>query len=127
MKTIYFLLFLSLNAVANNIVKENVSVLNSDPKIELTNSAAIKPTPKSNYISGLKIVTCDSQKYGKHIYFTSDLYVKKKICFYNTTGKKVYAISTIGSPIYLSKIKSGVYKVKITEGKQTEIKDFVVN
>ncbi|WP_300570512.1 hypothetical protein [Flavobacterium sp.] len=127
MKTIYLLLFVSLNALANITVKENPSVANSMEKTNDTTITNVVPNPKNNSIAGLKIVTCESQKYGKHIYVTSDLYVKKKISIYNTVGKKVYSISTVGAPIYLSKIENGLYKVKITEGKKTEIKDLVVN
>jgi hypothetical protein len=87
-----------------------------------------KPDPKNSAaITGLKIVTCDSQKYGKHIYITSDFYTEKKVDFYNATGEKVYTIDTVGSPIYLSELKKGTYRIKIMEGKKTAIKEFVVN
>lgn len=127
MKTIYLLLLVSISTLANTSVKENSSVAISTEKTNDTTITTVVPKPKSNAIAGLKIVTCESQKYGKHIYVTSDLYIKKKISIYNATGKKVYSISTVGAPIYLSKIVNGLYTVKITEGKKTEIKDLVVN
>lgn len=127
MKTIYFLLLISLNSFASSTVNENNGIINPNAKAKHQNSTVINPTSKDSSIAGFKIVTCESPKYGRHIYITSDLYVKKKVSFYNNMGKKVYSTSTVGSPIYLSKIENGLYKVKITEGKKTEIKDLVVN
>ncbi len=117
MKTIYFLLFLSLTLTANANTIENPS----------SENPSTKAVHKSSNISGLKIVTFDSQKYGKHIYVVSDMYTKKKITFYNNKGEKVYTQATVGSPIYLSKFEKGNYVIKIKEGGKTEIKDFTVN
>lgn len=126
MKTIYFLLFLSITSLANANTLENISDENPSTKAIHKNDTTFKTEPKSN-ISGLKIVTYDSQKYGKHIYVISDMYTKKKITFYNAKGEKVYSKATIGSPIYLSKLEKGIYKVKIVEGKKTEMKEIAVN
>jgi hypothetical protein len=126
MKTIYFLLFITLNALANNTVKENSEIVNSNAKTVHVCDTISDPKAEKNTITGLKIVTCDSQRFGKHIYIVSDLYVEKKISFYNTAGEKVYSTSTIGSPIYLSEIQKGIYKVEITEGEKIEIKSFEV-
>lgn len=108
MKTIYLFLLVSFATFANNPKNEN-------------------PTPAKNNISGLKIVSYDSQKNGKHIYVVSDLYTKKKITFYNNEGDKVYSTKTIGAAIYLSKFKKGKYTVKIVEGKKQEVKEFNID
>lgn len=126
MKTIYFLLFISLTTLANNTVKENLKIAGSNSKTAQLCDTISDPKAEKNTITGLKIVTCDSQKFGKHIYIVSDMYVEKKVCFYNATGEKVYTTSTIGSPIYLSEIEKGIYKVEITEGEKIEIKSFEV-
>ncbi|MES2812905.1 MAG: hypothetical protein V4670_10590 [Bacteroidota bacterium] len=107
MKTIYFLLVLSLTTFSTNAFNNN-------------------PEPVKSAISGLKIVSYESQKNGKHIYIVSDLYTKKKITFYNEKGEKVYTKATIGSPIYLSKFKKGKYTVKIKEDKKTEFKEITI-
>lgn len=82
---------------------------------------------ESNSIAGLKIIASESQKFGKLIYIVSDEYVQKKVTFINTKGKKVYSKTTIGSPIYLSKLEKGTYTVKIKEGSKTETKQFLIN
>jgi uncharacterized membrane protein len=107
MKTIYLFLLVSFATFANNPKNEN-------------------PNPTRNTISGLKIVSYDSQKNGKHIYVVSDIYTKKKITFYNNEGDKVFSTKTVGSAIYLSQFKKGKYTVKIVEGKKQEIKEFTV-
>lgn len=107
MKTIYLLLLLSISTFA--------TVTKEDPK----------PT-SSNVISGLKIVTYDSAKKGKHIYIVSDIYTKKKITFYNEQGNKVFSTKTTGSAIYLSKFQKGTYTIKIEEGKQQDSKQYIV-
>lgn len=127
MKTIYFILFLSLASVVNANTIETLSNENPNTKCVHKNDTTFKTEPKSSNIAGLKIVSYDSQKYGKHIYVVSDIYTKKKVTFYNNKGEKVYSKATIGSPIYLSKLETGVYKVKIVEGKKTEIREFAVN
>ncbi len=127
MKAIYFLLFLSITSLANANTIENSSSENPSNKVVHKNDSTFKTEPKSSNISGLKIVTCDSQKYGRHIYVVSDMYTKKKITFYNDKGEKVYAKATVGSPIYLSKFEKGNYVIKIKEGKKTEIKELTVN
>lgn len=130
MKIIYLLLLVNLSALANistDSVKGNIRNINTTLKTEDPVVAVTAKKTRSNSISGLKIVSCDSQKNGKHIYIISDMYVRKKVHFYNAMGEKVYSVSTVGSPIYLSKIEKGAYKIKITEGNKTEIKDFVVN
>ena len=127
MKTIYLLLLVSLSTLANNTVKEKFAIGNTNPETKQT-IMTDNPDPKNNaVIGGLKIVSCESQKYGKHIYITSDLYVEKKVDFYNAMGVKVYTIATVGSPIYLSELEKGTYKVKIIEGNKTSVKEFVVN
>ena len=127
MKAIYLLLFVSLNAFANISVGENSQIVSSNVNTEDSITVTSNPNPKKNNIAGLKIITRDSKTYGKHIYIISDLYIKKKVSIYNETGKKVYSTSTVGSPIYLSKMEKGEYTIKIKEGSKTEIKDLVVN
>ena len=127
MKTIYFLLFLSITSLANANTIENVSNENPSTKAIHKNDTTFKTEPKSSSISGLKIVSCDSQKYGKHIYVVSDMYTKKKITFYNDKGEKVYTKATVGSPIYLSNFERGNYVIKIKEAGKTEIKEITVN
>lgn len=107
MKTIYFLLVLSFTAISTNAFNSN-------------------PEPTKTAISGLKIVSYDSPKNGKHIYIVSDLYTKKKITFFNKKGEKVYSKATVGSPIYLSKFEKGKYTVKIKEDKKTEFKEITI-
>jgi len=107
MKTIYLFLLVSFATFANNPKSEN-------------------PNPTKSNISGLKIVSFDSQKNGKHIYVVSDLYTQKKITFYDNDGNKVYSTKTIGSAIYLSKFKKGTYTVKIKEDKKTEFKEITI-
>ena len=119
MKTVYILLLLVLTSCANDIVKNN---LNGGTG-EMTEG---KLDAEENTISGLKIVTCTSKKYGKHIYVISDMYIMKKVRIYNTSGEKVLAVSTVGSPIYIAKMEKGNYKVEVIEGKRTEITDLVV-
>lgn len=126
MKTIYFLLFISLNALANISVKENSGIVSSNATTEHVCDTVSDPKSEKNTITGLKIITCDSQRFGKHIYVVSDLYVEKKVSFYNAAGEKVYSTSTVGSPIYLSEIKKGVYKVEVMEGEKIETKNFEV-
>ena len=125
MKMIYILMFVSLNIFAANSSKENpqniLSITENEDPIKTTAVAK-----KNNSISGLKIVTCTSKKYGKHIYVISDMYVMKKVRIYNTSGEKVLAVSTVGSPIYIAKMEKGNYKVKVIEGKRTEITELVV-
>ncbi|TGD58434.1 T9SS type A sorting domain-containing protein [Flavobacterium humi] len=130
MKIIYLFLLVNFSALANistDSVKGNIQNAEAIVKTEDPVAAVAVKKTKSNSISGLKIVTCDSQKSGKHIYIISDMYVRKKVHFYNATGEKVYSISTVGSPIYLSKMEKGTYKIKVTEGNKTETKDFVIN
>lgn len=107
MKTIYLLLLVSISTFA--------TVKNEEPK----------PTT-SSAISGLKIVTYDSAKNGKHIYIVSDIYTKKKITFYNANGDKVFSTKTTGSAIYLSKFQKGTYTIKIEEGKQQDSKQYII-
>ncbi|MGH2667195.1 T9SS type A sorting domain-containing protein [Flavobacterium sp.] len=129
MKIIYLFLLVNLSALANiptDSVKGTPQSINAAVNTEDPIAAPAIKKSKSNSIAGLKIVTCDSQKSGKHIYVISDLYVRKKVHFYNATGERVYSVSTVGSPIYLSKMEKGMYKVKITEGNKTEIKNFEV-
>lgn len=121
MKTIYLFLLLSLNAVANNNIKYMDSIINPAS----TSKNEIEPA-KSNSISGLKIVTYTSEKLGKHIYIVSDIYTKKKAYFYNENGKLVYSIRTVGSPIRMSKLDKGTYKIRIVEGKKTEMRELTV-
>ncbi|MEO8234058.1 MAG: hypothetical protein ABI549_01475 [Flavobacterium sp.] len=129
MKTIYLLLLLSLNSIANTTNPENY--INENPKTTIEtfcNNEIIKePSSESDSISGLKIVSYDSQKHGKHIYIISDMYTMKKISFFNKKGRKVFTTSTIGSPIYLSKFKKGAYTIKIVENEKTETKEFSIN
>ncbi|WP_394759307.1 hypothetical protein [Flavobacterium sp.] len=128
MKTIYFLLLLSLNCIANTTSKEITANTESNNAIELfCNSEIIKPVAKSSSISGLKIINYDSKKYGKLIYIVSDIYTMKKISFFNKKGRKIFTTSTIGSPIYLSKFKKGVYTIKVVENDKTEIKEYIIN
>lgn len=127
MKTIYFLfLLLSLNSIANTANTKIAINLKLNNTIEVVSDEPT-PTPKKNYIAGLKIVNFDSQKYGKHIYIVSDIYTTKKVSFFNENGKQVFTTSTIGSPIYLSKFKKGIYIIKITEDGKTETKAFAIN
>jgi hypothetical protein len=129
MKTIYLLLLLSINSIANTTNEENG--INTKPKTTIEafyNSEIIKkPESESDSISGLKIISYDSEKHGKHIYIVSDIYTMKKISFFNKKGRKVFTTSTIGSPIYLSKFKKGVYTIKVIENDKTEIKEFAIN
>ena len=129
MKTIYLLLLLSLNSIANTT--NQVNGISPKPKTAIKvfcNNEIIKdPVLESDTISGLKIVSLDSQKHGKHIYIVSDIYTAKKISFFNKKGRKVFTTSTIGSPIYLSKFKKGVYTIKIVENEKTEMKEFAIN
>ncbi|WP_395047979.1 hypothetical protein [Flavobacterium sp.] len=124
MKTIYFLLLLSLSCIANTTNKEIAINVNPTNTIETFSDG---PIPKNNYISGLKIINDNSRKYGKLIYIVSDIYTTKKISLFNKKGKKVFTISTIGSPIYLSKFKKGTYTIKVVEDGKTEIKEFTIN
>ena len=124
MKTIYFLLLLSLNSIANTTSKEIAINVKPNSKIE---AFCNKPVPKNNYISGLKIINNDSQKYGKLIYIVSDIYTTKEVSFFNKKGEKVFKTSTIGSPIYLSKFKKGIYTIKVVEDGKTEIKEYAIN
>jgi hypothetical protein len=124
MKTIYFLLLLSLNSIANTTNKEIATHVKPNNTIEAFYN---KPVPKNNYISGLKIINNDSQKHGKLIYIVSDVYTTKKVSIFDKNGKKVFTTSTIGSPIYLSKFKKGIYTIKIVEDGKTETKAFAIN
>lgn len=124
MKTIYLLLLLSLNSIASTTNKEIAITTNANDTIEIF---CDKPVPKNNYISGLKIINNDSQKYGKLIYIVSDIYTTKEVSFFNKKGRKVFKTSTIGSPIYLSKFKKGIYTIKVIEDGKTEIKEYAIN
>ncbi|SFA98908.1 hypothetical protein SAMN05660845_1177 [Flavobacterium swingsii] len=124
MKSIYFLLLLSLNSIANTTDKEIAANVKPNNTIEVFCN---EPAPKSNYIAGLKIINNASQKHGKLIYIVSDIYTAKKVSFFNKKGKEVFTTSTIGSPIYLSKFKKGTYTIKIVEDGKTEIKALSIN
>lgn len=124
MKTIYLLLVLSLSVTANAFVGDNTPVENPKTGKKVT---ALESKMSKNAIGGLKIVSYDSKKMGKHIYVVSDNYVQKKITIYNFKGEKVYKTTTVGSPIYLSKFEKGNYAIKIKEGGKTEIKELTVN
>ena len=124
MKTIYLLLLLSINSIANTTNKEIAITTRTNHTSEVS---CDEPAPANNYIAGLKIINNNSQKYGKLIYIISDIYTTKKVSFFNKKGKEVFSISTIGSPIYLSKFKKGVYTIKVVEDGITEIKEFAIN
>ncbi|WP_136667376.1 hypothetical protein [Flavobacterium sp. H122] len=78
-------------------------------------------------ISGLNIVTYETKKLGKHIYVVSDHYTKKKVQFINQNGKVIYSTKTVGSPIKLEKIESGIYYVKVTENNNIQIIEYKVD
>ena len=124
MKTIYLLLVLSLSVTANAFVGDEVKAEN--PKAT-KRSTVIESKMTKNTILGLKIVSFDSKKMGKHIYVVSDNYVQKMVTIYNFKGERVYKTTTVGSPIYLSKFEKGNYAIKIKEGGKTEIKELTVN
>lgn len=116
MKTIFFAMLMGLMTIGTVSAKET-------PSTKKTTIDSIE----TNTISGLKIVSSESQKFGKLIYVVSDEYVQKKVTFINTKGKKVYSKTTIGSPIYLSKLEKGSYMVKIKEGSKIDTKHFTVD
>lgn len=124
MKTIYLLLVLSLTVTANALTKNDIAAENPKTAKKAT---ALENKMNSNRIDGLKIVSFDSKKMGKHIYIVSDNYVQKRVSIYNFKGEKVYKTTTVGSPIYLSKFEKGNYAIKIKEGGKTEIKELTVN
>ena len=78
-------------------------------------------------IAGLNIVTYETKKLGKHIYVISDHYTKKKVEFINQKGKVVFSTKTVGSPIKLSKFASGIFKIKVTEDKNTQIVEYKID
>jgi hypothetical protein len=124
MKTIYFLVALTLSITANALTTNQKDIEN--PKAAKKVSA-LESKMKSSKIDGLKIVSYDSKKMGKHIYVVSDNYVQKKVSIYNFKGERVFKTTTVGSPIYLSKFEKGNYAIKIKEGGKTEIKELTVN
>jgi hypothetical protein len=124
MKTIYFLVALTLSITANALTTNQKDIEN--PKAAKKVSA-LESKMKSSKIDGLKIVSFDSKKMGKHIYVVSDNYVQKKVSIYNFKGERVFKTTTVGSPIYLSKFEKGNYAIKIKEGGKTEIKELTVN
>lgn len=119
MKTVYILLLLVLTSCANDIVKNNLS----GGSVETSES---KSNSEEHTISGLKIVTKDSKKLGKRLYVLSDSYTEKEVTFYNAKGKKAYVTKTIGSPIYLRKLRKGTYTVIIVEGENIETREVTV-
>ncbi|MCL9806058.1 T9SS type A sorting domain-containing protein [Flavobacterium amniphilum] len=124
MKTIYFLVALTLSISANALTTNQKDIEN--PKAAKKVSA-LESKMNSSKIDGLKIVSYDSKKMGKHIYVVSDNYVQKKVSIYNFKGERVFKTTTVGSPIYLSKFEKGNYAIKIKEGGKTEIKELTVN
>ena len=124
MKTIYFLVALTLSITANAFTSNKMDIEN--PKAAKKVSA-LESKMTSSKIDGLKIVSYDSKKMGKHIYIISDNYVQKRVSIYNFKGEKVYKTTTVGSPIYLSKFEKGNYSIKIKENGKTEIKELTVN
>ncbi len=78
-------------------------------------------------ISGLNIVAYETKKLGKHIYIVSDHYTKKKVEIINQNGKVIYTTKTVGSPIKISKFESGIYKIKVTEDKNTQIVEYKID
>ena len=124
MKTIYLLLVLSLSVTVNAFGGNEITAENPKTGKRVT---VLENKMTKNAIGGLKIVSYDSKKMGKHIYVISDNYVQKKITIYNFKGEKVYKTTTVGSPIYLSKFEKGNYAIKIKEGGKTEIKELTVN
>ena len=124
MKTIYFLVALTLSITANALTKNQMDIENPKAAKKTT---ALEYKMKSSKIDGLKIVSYDSKKMGKHIYIISDNYVQKKVSIYNFKGERVFKTTTVGSPIYLSKFEKGNYAIKIKEGGKTEIKELTVN
>lgn len=123
MKTIYLLLVLSLTVTANAFNGGETSIEN--PKTG-KKASMVESKWTKNAIGGLKIVSYDSKKMGKHIYVVSDNYVPKRVTIYNFKGEKVYKATTVGSPIYLAKFEKGNYAIKIKEGGKTEIKELIV-
>lgn len=118
MKTFYLALILSISV--------GVNVANAKNSNEEIDSSKVKTEKPLKSISGLKIVNCNSEKMGKHIYVVSDLYTKKRIAIFNENGQKVYSVATVGSPIYLSNFKKGTYKLKVTEEGKTAFEKLIV-
>lgn len=121
MKTIYFLLLLSLTGCANEIMKNNLSTDGSKNESEL-----VDENSKTTNINGLKIMTRHSQKFGNQVYVISDSYSEKNVSFYNEEGKKVYSKKTVGTPINLSKLKRGTYTMEIVEGDKADTKEITI-
>lgn len=108
MKTLILFLFVSFNSFAN-------FNFNTDPK-----------TIKENAILGLNVVTYQTKKLGKHIYVVSNHYTEKKVEFLNKEGKVIYSTTTVGSPISLANFETGIYRLRVTENKATQIIEYVV-
>ena len=122
MKTISLFLLVSFFSFANNTTKPIPTRVTDSIKSNYPSLNQVTDISNSNF----KIVSCDSKKMGKHIYVISDSYTKKKVTFYAPTGEKVYGIKTTGTPIYLSKLPKGNYKIKIVEGKNKVFKEYTV-
>ncbi len=126
MKTIYFLLLLSLTGCANEIMKNNLTV-NETSEISKNESAVVNDeNSKTTNIHGLKIMTRHTQKFGNQVYVISDSYSEKNVSFYNEEGKKVYSKKTVGTPINLSKLKRGTYTMQIVEGDKTDTREITI-
>lgn len=125
MKTIYFLLLLSLTGCANEIMKNNLTIndANENSKNE---SELVEGNTKTTNIHGLKVMTRHSQKFGNQVYIISDSYSEKNVSFYDEEGKKVYSKKTVGTPINLSKLKRGTYTMEIVEGDKTDTKEITI-
>lgn len=125
MKTIYFLLLLSLTGCANEIMKNNLTIndANENSKNE---SELVEENTKTTNIHGLKVMTRHSQKFGNQVYVISDSYSEKNVSFYDEEGKKVYSKKTVGTPINLSKLKRGTYTMEIVEGDKADTKEITI-
>ncbi len=98
------MLFTSSIAFAQNQEKD---IINQDDTME---NLSVYPNPVSN--GKLYVVTKNN--------FT------KQVEIYNVLGKKILTETLIGKELNISKIKSGIYIIKITENNITATRKLIV-
>ncbi|MFL0353472.1 T9SS type A sorting domain-containing protein [Xanthomarina sp. GH4-25] len=60
------------------------------------------------------------------IYITTSEYALKKIEIFNVLGKKILSVSLYQNELNISKLKTGIYIIKITENNTTATRKLIV-
>lgn len=84
------------------------------------------PASSIQTIEGLSIFPNPVENGKQLIHITSKRSITKNIEVYNVLGKQIFSMVLIGKELNISKLTSGVYVLKITEGAVSETRKLVI-